>query len=68
MSELKNPLREASLLLLPQNCEVGTNFTFFYEAELLKLGVFGTSFVKLGSPKQVLSPAAANPRSPNWQP
>jgi hypothetical protein len=47
MSELKIPIREAPLLLLPKNCEVGGQLHFFYEVELLKLGVFGRSLVKL---------------------
>jgi hypothetical protein len=47
MNELKITICEAPLLLLPKNCEVGVNFTFFYEAELLKLGVFDRQVVKL---------------------
>jgi hypothetical protein len=45
MSGLKIPICEAPLLLLPTNSEVVANF--FYEAELLKLEVFGRPFVKL---------------------
>jgi hypothetical protein len=47
MSDLKIPIYEAPLLLLSKNCEVKVNFTFFYEAELLKLGVFDIPFINL---------------------
>jgi hypothetical protein len=45
--KLKVIVCETPLLLLHENSEVGVNFTFFGEAELLKLGVFGRSYVKL---------------------
>jgi hypothetical protein len=61
MSELKVPIHEEPLLLLPKNCEVGANF-IFYEAKPLKLGVFDRPFykaelklVKLSGPKWILS-------------
>jgi hypothetical protein len=38
---------KAPILLLHKNSEVGANFTFFLEAEPLKLEVFGKSFLKL---------------------
>jgi hypothetical protein len=47
MSKFKISICEVSLLLLSKNYEVGTNFTFFYEAEMLKLGVFCKPFIKL---------------------
>jgi hypothetical protein len=52
-------IHEAPILLLSKNCEVGANFTFFYEAELLKLEVLDIckvelKLVKLRNLKQVL--------------
>jgi hypothetical protein len=41
MGKLKIPICEAPILLLHENIEVGVNFTFFGEAELVKLGMFG---------------------------
>jgi hypothetical protein len=35
------PIREAPILLLHKNIEVGVNFTFFGEAEMVKLRVCG---------------------------
>jgi hypothetical protein len=40
MGKLKIPICEASILLLHKNIEVGTNFTFSGEAELVKLRMF----------------------------
>jgi hypothetical protein len=47
MGKLKILIREASILLLHKNIEVGTNFTFYGKDELVKSGVFGRLFVKL---------------------
>jgi hypothetical protein len=44
MSELKNPICEALLLLLHENHEVGANFTIFFEAELLGSGYLTDNF------------------------
>jgi hypothetical protein len=41
MGKLKIPIREAPILLLHKNIEVGVNFTFFGEAEMVKLRVCG---------------------------
>jgi hypothetical protein len=40
MEKFKIAICETTLLLLHKNYEVRVNFTFFYEAELLKLKVF----------------------------
>jgi hypothetical protein len=40
MRKLKISIREASILLFYINIEVGANFTFFGEDELVKLEVF----------------------------
>jgi hypothetical protein len=42
--KFKLPICEAHFLLLQKNREVGINFTNFYEAELMKLDVFGKQF------------------------
>jgi hypothetical protein len=41
MVKLKKSICEAHILLLHKNLKIRVNFTFFYEAELLKLRVFG---------------------------
>jgi hypothetical protein len=40
MVKLKKFICEAPILFLYKKFEVGTNFTLFYEAELVKLRVF----------------------------
>jgi hypothetical protein len=40
MGQLKIPIHEVPIFLLHKNIEVGANFIFFGETELLKLGVF----------------------------
>jgi hypothetical protein len=46
MREFKTTIREVPFWLLHGFREVGANFTFFGEAELVKLWVFGYSFTK----------------------
>jgi uncharacterized protein YfcZ (UPF0381/DUF406 family) len=41
MGKPKIPIDEAPILLLHKNIEVEANFTFFCEAELVNLEVFG---------------------------
>jgi hypothetical protein len=40
MGKFKISIREAPILLLHKNIEIGANFTFFGEVELVKLEVF----------------------------
>jgi hypothetical protein len=47
MSEFKISIGKALFWLISKNCEIETNFIFFYEAELVKVRVFDRPFVKL---------------------
>jgi hypothetical protein len=46
MREFKTTIREVPFCLLHGFREVGANFMFFGEAELVKLWVFGYNFLK----------------------
>jgi hypothetical protein len=47
MVKLKKSICEAHILSFYKKDEVGANFIFFFEVELLKLGVFDRAFLKL---------------------
>jgi hypothetical protein len=40
MDTFKIIIHEASILVLHENLKVGANFIIFYEAELMKVGIF----------------------------